>query len=351
MNFKIINEAEEWNKFYDQLKKRSILSSFKYVNAASKLENGGECFAAVYQKNGYFVFHPLIKRKISKEEILTDLVSVYDFSGFWFNTEDQNIINDLISNFDKEYSKYCNTNDIVAEFSRIYPFNNIKILQDTSYNINLHNSNVVINLYDRYDVIFKNYNPKRRNKINQSLKNKLTFVKDNDIQKFLKIYYKNLDRVTAAQFYYFSVNFFKEIENMCDIFYVYDENNEVCAGHIYLKDNNKYFLFLFAGVFKKLNLRPNCFAINEAIKYSKSKGYEFFHLGSGNHQELQYYKESFSKTRLKYYTIKKIFKKNSYDHLVSMTNKFYDDIDSGEFFPEYRKFDLPYKPKEFKIEE
>ena len=24
------------------------------------------------------------------------------------------------------------------------------------------------------------------------------------------------------------------------------------AGHIYLKDNNKYFLFLFAGVFNKL---------------------------------------------------------------------------------------------------
>ena len=35
----------------------------------------------------------------------------------------------------------------------------------------------------------------------------------------------------------------------------------------------------------------------------------------------------------------------------SMTNKFYDDIDSGEFFPKYRKFDLPYKPKEFNIEE
>ena len=42
-----------------------------------------------------------------------------------------------------------------------------------------------------------------------------------------------------------------------------------------------------------------------------------FFTGSGNHQELQYYKESFSKTRLKYYTIKKIFKKNSYDQFFN----------------------------------
>ena len=40
------------------------------------------------------------------------------------------------------------------------------------------------------------------------------------------------------------------------------------------------------------------------------------------------------------------------------TNKNYDNTNHGEFFPEYRKFDLPYKkfdlpykPKEFNIEE
>ena len=136
-----------------------------------------------------------------------------------------------------------------------------------SYQTDYFTDNIVINLSNKtYEEIYKKFSPKRKNKIRQSIKNKLTIRKDNDISKFIKIYYKNLDRLSASQFYYFSDTFFQKINNFFDIYYVYDLNNDLCAGHIYLNDYDIKFVYLTAGVQEKLFLRPNCFAYNDAIK-------------------------------------------------------------------------------------
>ena len=343
---KIVQDKINWQNIFSKTKDKSVLCSYTYVKAASELEEGGEACLAVFSINNNFVVHPYIKRKINGFEYF-DIISVYDFGGFWFNCESRKDKIELIKEFDKAFTEYCINNLILCEFIRLNPFFDHSLLLKSEYIVEHVKDNIILDLSDKsFEQIYKDFSPTRRNKIYQGIKkNNLTLVKENDINKFIDIYYKNLDRLSASQFYYFSKSFFKKCINFFDVFYVYDQNNEISGGHIYLKDYNKYFVYLTAGVTNKLGLRPNCFCYYNTIKIAQEKKYKVFHFGGGS-ESLYDYKKSFSKEIIPYYTVKKIFDKKLYKKVVNQTKLRENEDVVDDFFPEYRQFDLQYKPLE-----
>ena len=343
---KIVTKKSDWKKIFNILLDKSILCSFEYLSAAQELEVSGKAQLAIFQEGKNLVAHPYILRKIKGTKFF-DIVSVYDFGGFWFNCASLNEKKNLLEKFEKHFSIYCNEKKIITEFIRLYPFFDYNLLKDTNYTLEHHKDNVIIELSSReFDEIYNNFSPKRKNKILQAKnKNNLSIVKENEINKFIEIYYNNLDRLSASQFFYFSKTFFEKTIDFYDIFYIYNNKGNLCAGHIYLKDFDKYFVYLTAGIQGKFNLRPNCFAYYNSIKNAHDKKFNFFHFGGGG-ESLYHYKKSFSKQTLPYFTCKKIYDINIYNKLVCKSKGQLKTNLLDNFFPEYRRFEIPFKPKE-----
>jgi len=343
---KIVTKKSEWKKVFNTLLEKSILCSFEYLNAAEELEVSGRAQLATFQEGENLVVHPYILRKIKGTKFF-DIVSVYDFGGFWFNCSSSNDKINLLKKFDKYFTLYCNEKKIITEFIRLYPFFDHNLLKQTSYILEHQKDNVIIKFSDyEFADIYNNFSPKRKNQVMQAKnKNNLSIIKEKEINKFIEIYYNNLDRLSASQFFYFSKSFFEKTIDFYDIFYIYDYDKNLCAGHIYLKDYDKYFVYLTAGVQEKFNLRPNCFAYYNSIKYALKNKFKHFHFGGGG-DSLYRYKKSFSKETIPYFTCKKVYDMDTYNILVNkskgnLTTQFLDN-----FFPEYRRFEITFKPKE-----
>src|SRR5262245_31091928 len=115
--FEIISAAGRWQQLYNELSIPSVLASHSYVSAGSRLIDGGIAEAAALKLDGDIIFHPYIRRPVPPLGLdYFDLVSAYDFGGFWFSTTDPHRRQALASEFERAFGDYAATARIVCEF-------------------------------------------------------------------------------------------------------------------------------------------------------------------------------------------------------------------------------------------
>ena len=172
--FKLVFDKKNWSELYDEVIDKSILCSYDYVKTAEQLEYNGQACLSVFSIGEVYVLHPFIKRQIVGTKYF-DLVSVYDFGGFWFNIESKVKKVELLKEYDKAMNLYANENMIVTEFIRLYPFFDSNLLKHTSYELEHFRDNIVIDLKNKnFEEVEINFSPNRRNQI-RSAKKKLSY--------------------------------------------------------------------------------------------------------------------------------------------------------------------------------
>ena len=176
-----------------------IYFSKDYVSLYVDKANGDEIFEFEYTEGNKKFKTISIKRPIPFAPDCYDLETAYGYGGYLVNTGDIDFIKRAL----QEYTYFCKTNNIVAEFVRFHPFNNFP--KDPSFfDFIKHDRNVVyIDLS-----LEKQYQSSLKRNIRKAEKYNLKFfpVPSNEkvkyLNEFMNLYYETMRRKKASRFYF-----------------------------------------------------------------------------------------------------------------------------------------------------
>ena len=223
----------------------------------------------------------------------------------------------------------------------MFPFQEI-IFKDFGEVITL-NKTVAINLNQPIDLQRYGYNDTTRLHINKALKNGIFIRKTSDfedLEKFVAIYYMNMQRVNANLGYYFSLDYFRKLLSATDfnsVLFVAEKDGEIIAGGIFTICNGIMQYHLGGTKNEMLKFSPLKLLIDSARIYANEMGCNYCHLGGGYQGAddlLLRFKAGFSKDFYVFKVWRKIVNIQSYNELVA--RKFGDKVPNADYFPLYR---------------
>lgn len=346
-----INESKEWSNLVDNCEQPDIHFTPEYMQLYQKrlsLVNTteAELFVTKNSEQKNYVLYPFFTRRINDKPIFSfikepvyDIVSPWYFGGVLVNSKKG--INNLLKLLWKNFRIYAKNNSIISEFTRIHPLlsgnkkfaeiSGAKYEYDVSY----------IDLTKSFENIFQEFKKSNRNAVNAAKRKgvKIKFSKSkHSLESFFELYTKTMKRVKAENVYFFSFEFLDELlevlnENIIIASAEYEDR--VIASSIFLFKYGivHYWLSGFNEDFS--NFFPNNLLLYEAIKWSKDHENKIFCLMGGSNKGLRMFKESFSKSKVEFFTLRKVYDQKKYEYLNEIRNK-EQKIDRMDWFPLYR---------------
>lgn len=332
--FLVLNSRKKklWYQYFDYLpsNQKDFFLRPEYYSLFEDKFTKAECFVFFNDKN--IILYPYLKTNLTKKIFNREKKNYYDIEGAYgyngiFNKENDNL---FISKFEKKFSQFCVSKNIISEFTRFNPVlkNHIGF---NLMNIKKINSNVILNLNQEWDKIYKNeFDYSIRKNYKKAKKNNLTIeiyekskVTSKVLSLFKDIYYETLNRRDAGEFYYFDDIFFndlyKKLKNFYTLFFV-KYNNKYISSEIVLHTANKSYSFLGGTKKNYYYLSPNDYLKVEIIKYFKNQQFEYFCLGGGfkNNDGIFKFKKKYSKNIIDFFIGTKIHNKQKYETFTKL---------------------------------
>lgn len=337
-----INESERWDNIVRSFRNYDV----SYLSGYSKsfqFHGDGEPLLFYYNDGSTRAMNVVMKRDIANADTFKDklpsnswfdLSTPYGYGGFWIEGEGYEAVN-------LAYDEYCREQGFVSEFVRFHLFSNYQ----KYYNglIETYTRNVVRTLDLPLNEMLKDFEHKVRKNIKKAENTLLEVEFDTNgarLDDFLEIYYGTMERTEAKNHFFFSREFFENINEVKD-HYVYIHilySKEVISTELVLFGTQNCYSFLGGTKKEYFELRPNDFLKYQIIKWAKEKGLKRFILGGGyGHDDgIFKYKKSFAPNNVcDFYIGKKIFDEEKYESLIEIRKKgSFDKVTS--FFPLYR---------------
>lgn len=307
----------------------------------------------VFELNSQYgtIRNVFIKREIPSEikgEKYYDIITPYGYGGPIITDCVEANKENLLAEYQKEFSMYCMKNNIVSEFVRFHPMvDNAEDFNDI-YNTTHIRNTVGTNLRDYEDPFQEEFSKSCRKNIRKSLKSDVSFKiteKPNDVKKFMDVYYSTMERNNATEFYYFDETYFNQCikyfkENLLVVEAIYEDTTIAMGFYFIYKD---YIHIHLSGTLTEyLRLSPAYVLRYAVTQWGKENGYHMIHHGGGrtndSEDSLYKFKKQFGKnTEFEFHIGKKIWNEATYNELCESKN-----IDRNvEYFPAYR-----YEPNE-----
>lgn len=254
------------------------------------------------------------------------------------NVKDGNV-QELIKAFQKAFEKYCRSNNIVAEFAKLDPWDTYaKELRSTlgaEYYGNYYCNDLTTDFYN--DVYNRNAKRGIKKAVAGGVCAKFDFS-GKTIPEFVRLYKNTEDKFNTSNYYRFDE---KDIKKFFDIYgsdaFLINavlEEKIITSVLVVMGKDVAHYLFLGSDAqFSKL--QANCLLTYEAAMYCKSAGRKIFDMGGGiPGGGIEKFKRNFIDENgvWEYYAIKKIHNWEVYDELVNKV----DEIRNLKFFPLYR---------------
>lgn len=317
-----------------------------YGKLYEKVENGKSIVYKCETENG-IIINQFIKRKIPiKLGNITyyDIVTPYGYGGSYIKKaiNKEKLLQDYVNDFDR----YCNDNNIVAEFVRFHPiYKNYLDFKDI-YNASFNRYTLATNIKDYDDPVQSEFSKHTRRTIRTILNNGVSFKMIEkptlkDVEEFKRIYYLNMERKEADDYYFFDDEYFNNIiDYFSDRFVIAEsiyDDKVVAAGLYFVTDKNVH-AHLSGTDTEFLNLSPAYILKYGTAIWAKEKGYNYIHYGGGTSSDLDnplyMFKCKFAQnTKMEFWIGKKIWNEQIYKELCDNVGIPYDE----EFFPAYRK--------------
>jgi hypothetical protein len=338
-----ITEDGKWDAIVKSFKNYDVNYLSNYVKAF-KLHGDGEPLLFYYDDGSTRAMNVVMKRDIAcakpfkgKLPINTyfDLSTPYGYGGFLIEGRNYDAVN-------KAYDFYCREQEFASEFVRFHLFNEYQSWFSGSSET--HTRNVVRTLELSLDEMLMDFEHRFRKSLKKANKAKLDVEIDYSgkrLENFLEIYYGTMDRNNAQDNFFFSEEFFKELNKMNDN-YVYVHvlfEGIIISTELVLYGQENCYSFLGGTNRAYFNLQANTFLKYEIIKWAKEKGLKRFVLGGGYGEDdgIFKYKKSLAPNGIQDFFIgKKIFDKDKYNELVRIRCKDEDYDANTLFFPAYR---------------
>lgn len=285
-----------------------------------------------------------ILRKISQKvdgKQFYDIASPYGYGGPYIVVCEDGRKDSLLREYEKEFSEYCRGHDIVSEFVRFHPIIGNGVDFRELYHSKCIRQTVGTDL-ECGDPVQEEFSKSARKYVRRALKAGVTWdviEAPEDVSEFINIYYSTMDRDDAADFYYFSEDYFKECvrlfgEHIILVRALYE--GKVIAEGFYITYGTTIHAHLSGTLKEYLYLSPAYVVKYATAVWGKEHGYRLVHYGGGTSNSpedtLFQFKCKFTKgTLFDFYVGRKIWNHEIYGRLVEMTGKY-----DTEYFPAYR---------------
>lgn len=335
----------------DQNKWDTIVRSFPdydvfYLSGYSKAfmreaPKNGTPILLYYEHGEDRAINVMLRRDVAKDEKLAgkveegqyfDLITPYGYGGFWGNISDWEKLN-------QTYTEYCMINHYVCEFVRFELFTDYHKHFDGEVETRTHN--VVRSLEMPLDEMWMDFKQKVRKNVKKANTYNLECIIENTdehLEDFLRIYYSTMERTDAEGEYYFSKQFYEDLNKMKDnVMYfhvVYD--SKIVSTELVIYGAENCYSYLGGTDREYFDVRPNDFLKYEIIKWAKEKGLKTFVLGGGYGADDGIYQYKLCLAphgQQEFYIGRKIFDREAYDRLVALREG--EELNE-KYFPLYR---------------
>lgn len=323
--------------------KKDIYFEENYGKLYEKAENGIAKIFKFQDENG-IITNQFIMREIPikvNDNKYFDIVTPYGYGGPVIEalTGNKDV---LLENYNKEFSKYCEENNIVSEFVRFHTLE--KNYEDFKQIYNpIYMRKTLVTKLDDEEVVQKQFGKSCRKNIRQALNKGITYKvtkSPDNLGEFKEIYYSTMDRNNATDYYYFDDEYFENVlkyfkENIIFVQAIFEEKT-IAAG-LYFIYNDIIHIHLSGTLTEYLYLSPAYILRYAVTLWGIENGYKIIHHGGGrsNSEEdsLYLFKKNFAKIYdADFYIGKKIWNAEIYNKLCETKN-----VKDDGFFPAYRK--------------
>lgn len=246
--------------------------------------------------------------------------------------------------FEKELFAYCKENGVISQFIRFHPvlqnqrelpcWIESKYLKDT----------IVIDTDDT-EQILKNMDSKNRNMVKKAQKNGVSVISKpiTEYSDFLSLYYATMERDEAREYYYFTSDYFRSLENLeenCLLFYALMEQKTIGGAIIFYNDEFAHYHLSGSDMYGREYAAMNLL-LYEVACWAAKKGIKRFHLGGGLESEdnLFAFKKKFNKEgRVEFWVGRTVFEPQKYKDLCQVRKKLCPEFDTNNnFMIQYRR--------------
>lgn len=317
---------------------KSIYKESLWGGLQEEKENGQyEVFT--YECENGKITYPYIKRVAGKliDSVYYDLVTPRGFCGHLIECSTNS--KKLVEEFDNKFNQFCIQNNIVAEYVRYDPWEDVSNFFEDVYDIKPYGT-----LYCNYlsnNFSEEQYSYTRRKNIRKAKRNGINIEFDfcgDSINKFLELYEYTIDKNSVSSYYLLTANIINKYfsilkDKVFIVNAIYD--NEIISTTLFLMGEDIIHAH-FSGTDPKYKaLQANCLIIYETAMYAMSRGIKVFDFGGATPgSSLEKFKKEFvsDKYCYKYCVGTKIRNKDVYDKLVEQSGG-----PRKNYFPEYRK--------------
>lgn len=337
-----IEHPEQWDNIVRSFLDYDVfyLSGYSkaFMNEAPK--NGTPIL--LYYENGIDrAINVILRRDVSKDKKLAgkvtegkyyDITAPYGYGGFWGNISDWDKLN-------QSYTDYCLEKQYICEFVRFELFSEYHRHYDGEVETRTHN--VVRSLEMPLDDMWMDFKQKVRKNVKKANTYNLKCIienTDDHLEDFLRIYYSTMNRSNAEGEYYFSKQFYMDLNEMKDnvMYFFVDYEGRIVSAELVIYGSQNVYSYLGGTDREYFDVRPNDFLKYEIIKWAKENGMKNFVLGGGYGADdgIYQYKLSLAPNgQYDFFIGRKIFDKALYDKLVAYRGE--DELNE-KYFPLYR---------------
>jgi hypothetical protein len=300
-----------------------------YAKCVETFEYGGVADSFKVQNGKDFVSFNFIKRDLSyifdtlEKDTFFDITTPFDYGGFEYSNKD------LLEIFFKEFTLFCEKNNIISSFIRFAP-TYIFDVESVSKFMNIKKINDLI-FIDLETDFWNNYSRGRKSNLNKI--NKLEFkINIIEIEKFYNLYLESMNRNNANKYFYFDKAILQNLvsSGFARVFGIFLEDRLISSIMILDEIDCSYY-FLGASLTEKLSLDANAMLFHQISLLLQKEGQKKFFLGGGRAGVYEF-KRRFSSSTLPYYIGMKIYNIDMYNKLVQLSQN-----QDNDFFPKYRE--------------
>ena len=323
-----LEDNKKWNNILSKIdrKNKDIYYTPEYYSLYQSLGDGiALCF--VYKKNEEIAMYPFLKNSVNSlgfdlDKEYFDIQGAYGYNGVISSCQNP----DFINGFYERFNKYCDDENIIAEFTRFHPILANQNFSKEHLTCSFNRNTVYVDLKQSYDDITRQFNNSCKRAIKKAIKNDLVVKVYNNKypfkEVFIEMYYETMKRLNSEDYLFFNEKYFDCLfDELNPYHFVVFSDNLPIASSICLTSDNYSHYHLGASSTQYLYLRPNNILFSEMIKTTKENQYEFLHLGGGNSEEvddsLLRYKKNFSKNTSDFYIGKRIHNEIIYNEVLS----------------------------------
>lgn len=337
-----IEEQDRWDKIVRSFPDYDVFYLSGYSKAFMReTPKNGIPILLYYEDGKDRAINVVFQRDVAKDENLNgkieerkyyDLITPYGYGGFWGHISNWETLN-------QTYTEYCLANHYVCEFVRFELFADYYAHYNGETETRTHN--IIRSLNMPLEEMWMDFKQKVRKNVKKANSYNLECIIENTnahLEDFLQIYYSTMDRTDANNEYYFSRQFYEDLNEMRNnIMYFYAVfKGKIVSAELVIYGSDNCYSYLGGTDKEFFNVRPNDFLKFEIIKWAKGKGLKNFVLGGGYGADdgIYQYKLCLAPHGQKdFYIGRKIFDQASYDILVALRSG--EDL-NDKYFPLYR---------------